>query len=306
MATVTANKTWVSGETVTPAGLNLTATPTVSVADTEVTTAKIADATSTTTGVTNAKLRYSAALSVVGRSADSVGAPADITAASDGEVFRRSGTSVGFGQVTVAGIADDAVTNDKLLLAANAGEIKKALNADNSPPIYACRAWVNFDGATANNLAGTYTRTGTDVTIAATAHGLIVGNVVRLDFTGGTPTAAVDGTYTVTAVDDANTFRVTTAATGTSSGGTVSILRRLIRGAGNVSSVTYLNAAGDYVINFATAMPNANYAVSVGGSFFGNYVSFATPSTAQAFYMNTYNSTQAAFNSEVITCAVFA
>jgi microcystin-dependent protein len=48
MATVTANKTWVSGETVTPAGLNLTAAPTVVVADNEVTTAKILDANVTT------------------------------------------------------------------------------------------------------------------------------------------------------------------------------------------------------------------------------------------------------------------
>jgi hypothetical protein len=48
--------------------------------------------------------------------------------------------------VETAKIADDAVSNDKLSLSANAGEIKKALNADNPPPIYACRAWVNFDG----------------------------------------------------------------------------------------------------------------------------------------------------------------
>jgi hypothetical protein len=47
--------------------------------------------------------------------------------------------------VETAKIAEDAVTNDKLSLAANAGEIKKALNADNPPPIFACRAWVNFD-----------------------------------------------------------------------------------------------------------------------------------------------------------------
>jgi hypothetical protein len=46
--------------------------------------------------------------------------------------------------VTTAKIADDAVTNDKLSLTANAGEIKKALNADNAPPIFACRAWVNY------------------------------------------------------------------------------------------------------------------------------------------------------------------
>jgi hypothetical protein len=47
--------------------------------------------------------------------------------------------------VETAKIADDAVTNAKLSLAANDGEIKKAINADNDPPIYACRAWVNFD-----------------------------------------------------------------------------------------------------------------------------------------------------------------
>jgi len=48
--------------------------------------------------------------------------------------------------VETAKIADDAVTNAKLSLAANDGEIKKAINADNDPPIYACRAWVNFNG----------------------------------------------------------------------------------------------------------------------------------------------------------------
>jgi hypothetical protein len=47
--------------------------------------------------------------------------------------------------VETAKIADDAVTNAKLSLAANDGEIKKAINADNAAPIYACRAWVNFD-----------------------------------------------------------------------------------------------------------------------------------------------------------------
>jgi hypothetical protein len=43
-------------------------------------------------------------------------------------------------------ILNGTVTNDKLSLAANAGEVKKALNADNAPPIFACRAWVKFDG----------------------------------------------------------------------------------------------------------------------------------------------------------------
>jgi hypothetical protein len=112
MATVTASYNWVSGETVTPAKLNSTAAPIVAVANDEITTEKILDA-----NVTNAKL------------ASGIDASKMTT-----------------GTLPIARIADDAVTNDKLSLSANAGEIKKALNADNSPPIYACRAWVNFDG----------------------------------------------------------------------------------------------------------------------------------------------------------------
>jgi hypothetical protein len=51
MATVTAGYTWTSGEVVTPAKMNSAATPTVVVADNEITTAKILDA-----NVTAAKL----------------------------------------------------------------------------------------------------------------------------------------------------------------------------------------------------------------------------------------------------------
>ena len=64
--------------------------------------------------VSNAMLRNSAALSVIGRSANSTGDPADIAAANDGEVLRRSGTSLGFGTVATAGLADDAVTYAKM------------------------------------------------------------------------------------------------------------------------------------------------------------------------------------------------
>jgi len=63
-----------------------------------------------------------------------------------------------------------------------------SLYAPGSPPLYACRAWVNFDGATA-----------------------------------------------------------------------------AIRGAGNVSSVSRFGA-GAYGVNFAVAMPDANYATTVGGN----------------------------------------
>jgi hypothetical protein len=54
--------------------------------------------------------------------------------------------------ITELKLANSAVTNSKLQLSADAGEIKKALNADNDPPIYACRAWVNFDGTAGSTI----------------------------------------------------------------------------------------------------------------------------------------------------------
>lgn len=65
--------------------------------------------------VSNTKLRDSAALSVIGRSANSSGDPADIAAvAAGGAVLRESGSTIGFGTVATAGIADDAVTYAKI------------------------------------------------------------------------------------------------------------------------------------------------------------------------------------------------
>lgn len=64
------------------------------------------------------------------------------------------------------------------------------------------------------SFSGTYSRTGTTVTVTKTAHGLIAGAQVYLDFTSGT---AVDGGYQVVTITS-NTFTVTTAASGTTSG----------------------------------------------------------------------------------------
>jgi hypothetical protein len=64
--------------------------------------------------VSNTKLRDSSALSVIGRSANSTGDPADIAASVDGQVLRRSGTTLGFGTVATAGITDAAVTYAKI------------------------------------------------------------------------------------------------------------------------------------------------------------------------------------------------
>ena len=121
---------------------------------------------------------------------------------------------------------------------------------------YGCRAWVNFDGSANTNLSGTYSQSGTTVTVTATSHGLIVGNVVYSDITSGT---GVDGTYTVATVTDANTFTYT-AGTSLTTSGNITLRRNTINASGNVSSIAD-NDVGAYTINFTTAMPDANYAV---------------------------------------------
>jgi hypothetical protein len=151
---------------------------------------------------------------------------------------------------------------------------------------YACRAWVNFDGTLAANLTGTYTRTSpsTTVTVTATSHGLIVGNSVSLDFTSGT---GVDGEYTVVTVADANTFTVTTVASTTTSGN-VTLERNAIRASGNVSSISD-NGTGLYTLNFMTALPDANYAVTTGvDSYSGTAVSTRA---AQGVVLSSFSTT---------------
>lgn len=127
---------------------------------------------------------------------------------------------------------------------------------------YGCRAWVNFNGTANTNLSGTYSQSGTTVTVTATAHGLLANSQVYADITSGT---GVDGTYTVATVVDANTFTYT-AGTSLTTSGNVTLVRNTIRASGNVSSITD-NGTGDYTVNFTNALADANYScVAVGGT----------------------------------------
>ena len=60
--------------------------------------------------------------------------------------------------------------------------------------------------------SGTYSQTGTTITVTATAHGMASGDRIDLDFTSGT---AADGVYTITGAT-ANTFTVAAASATTS------------------------------------------------------------------------------------------
>jgi hypothetical protein len=67
-----------------------------------------------TNGITNAKFRQGAALSVVGVTGNATANVADIAAGVDGHVLRRSGTALAFGTIATAGITDGAVTLAKI------------------------------------------------------------------------------------------------------------------------------------------------------------------------------------------------
>ena len=62
---------------------------------------------------------------------------------------------------------------------------------------------------------GTYSQSGTTVTISITSHGVASGDVLTIDYTSG---SATDGTFAVASSADANTFTVTAASSATNSG----------------------------------------------------------------------------------------
>lgn len=179
MATVTAGKTFTSGETVTPEKLNALGAPAVAVADDEVTTAKILDA-----AVTAAKLADGA---VTGTKVDATvitGQTAEAALADADTFLFHDASAAALRKVTKAqmesafGVADGEITAAKLD-GAQTG----------AAPIYGCRAWVNFNGTTGSTVGGEFR-----CTINASGN---VAKVVRL----GTGSFEV---YFTVAMPDAN------------------------------------------------------------------------------------------------------
>lgn len=194
--------------------------------------------------------------------------------ASDAALTSLAGLSLAAGDVLYATGADTVarlpIGTANQVLRVNTGATAPEWAAVDTP----IKAWVNFDG---RPLSGTYSRTGTLVTVTMTSHGMTTGMIASLDFTTGT---ATDGSYTVTVVD-ANTFTVVDSASGTTSGNVTRSV--FIKASLNVSSVTD-NGTGDYTINFATALADTNYAVGgnvlthTSGAVQGNWVIHGTGS----------------------------
>jgi len=77
--------------------------------------------------------------------------------------------------------------------------------------------FILFDTTTAPVTTGTYGRSGTTVTVTQTAHGLVTGQVIGIDYNNGTGGSATPGNYPITRVD-ANTFTLTDINSGTITG----------------------------------------------------------------------------------------
>ena len=91
----------------------LVVTSTTKVDNLHVARATLAD-TVAANSVGNAGLRQSAGLSVVGRSANSTGNVADITAATQGQVLRMGATTIAFSDVITESVRDSAITAAKI------------------------------------------------------------------------------------------------------------------------------------------------------------------------------------------------
>jgi hypothetical protein len=172
--------------------------------------------------------------------------------------------------IATANLVDANVTTPKIA-DANITAAKLSGAQTGTAPIFGVRAWANFNAQSNTDVAGTFSRSGTTVTVTVTGHGLIVGNLIFLDFTGGTATP--DGLYVVASVTDANVFTVTSAASATGTG-TVTLRRKTIRASGNISCISAspenpvipptssaFQDDGFYIANFSVAMPDSNFAV---------------------------------------------
>lgn len=137
-------------------------------------------------------------------------------------------------------------SSDSSVAITNPAGVAGDINLTTVSPI---KAYANFSGVP---VSGTYSRTGTLVTVTLAAHGMTTGHFAYLDFTSGT---ATDGYYQITSTG-ANTFTVVDAASGATSG---NVTRNIwTRKSFNIASIVRQTTAR-YQATFATAFADADY-----------------------------------------------
>jgi hypothetical protein len=149
--------------------------------------------------------------------------------------------------------------------------------------------YANQDVTIGKTLSGTYSQSGTTVTVTSASHNLFVGNSVVVDITSGT---GVDGTYTITSVPTANTFKYTAGTSLTTSGNISLVTNSDLAVAGNVSVTGNTAVTGNISANVATFAGDSSFnstgAVKISS---GTTVQRPTPNTG----MFRYNSTTGIF-----------
>ena len=155
---------------------------------------------------------------------------------------------------------------------------KAATAGEEQFPVAPSRIWANIQGTAGPTITGTYSQTGTTITVTVTtpsnyAFGYINGffQFVRqssktwLTFTTGTPSAPTNGLYTCTEDGTvggttlaANQFRVTAATSVTRSGNVTIQMRTIRQSSGGVMYVAY-QGVGDYYVNFMQFWPDIDY-----------------------------------------------
>jgi hypothetical protein len=163
---------------------------------------------------------------------------------------------------------------------------------------------VNFNGTTSSeNLAGTYSQSGTTVTVTTVSnHNLSQGQGIYANITTGT---GVDGAYTVATITSPTVFTYT-AGTSLTTSGNVTLNRSSIRSSYNVSSVTK-NGTGEYTVNFATPMVDANYSVVATSGDYSTWYNTGLVYSTSAFNVNTgyFSGSYVARDNSIITAAIF-
>jgi len=212
--------------------------------------------------------RQSAGLSVIGRSANTTGNVADITAANDAEVLRRSGTTIGFGTVATAGIADDAVTYAKLQ---NVAANNVLLGNDNGTNT----AVQELTAAEVQTMLGYIDGTGSNQRIAY--------------FTDAN-TIAGEAAYLYDATNDRQTINCTTPGLGAG----LAILN--LANVGNDGSGEFIQMRGDITGNMLAGMANSATGAATNNAIF--YVSQAGNSAGDALVQ--FNITGSGGNTSVI------
>ncbi len=189
----------------------------------------------TSANVTYAQIQNVAALSVFGRSANTSGVGADITAGTDGHILRRSGTSIGWGKILTNFITGTA-TNDN----ATAGDIGQYMSASTDPgtPVTLTVSGTWYQVATISPTAGDWDISGVCGFAGATT-------ATYVDMGIGTTTASATGTV----LGDTRVQMPVTSETSADASLSLPAIRASLSG----TTAYYLNCRSGFTVGTAVA-----------------------------------------------------